>query len=129
VLTYIRRIIVQNQVLQDTSSITTENPSTNCIRNGQSARSDGVVLNNWCIVYQNNGCAFVISDKLPSFGGFPGYSTISGGVFRNMAIAGANQCAGPGRTAIAAGPFQPFGVVAQTLCLTSPAHPELCAVP
>ena len=81
------------------------------------------------MVYQNSGCVFVISDKYQDFGScFPGYSVISGGNFRNMAVAGAQQCAGNGRTAIAAGPFQPCNWAAQTLCLVNPAHPEICGV-
>lgn len=79
-------------------------------------------------MYQRGGCAFVISDKLPSFGGFPGNSVISGQVMRNFVITAANQCAGNEKTAIAVGPFQPFGVAAQTLCLTHPDHPEICGV-
>jgi hypothetical protein len=120
-------LIVQGAVISETSTITTENPSTNCVRNGVSSNSEEE-LSNWCIVAQYQSCAFVIADKLPSFGGFPGYSVISGEVMRNFAIDGANQCAGNERTAIAAGPFQPFGVAAQTLCLVSPDHPEICAV-
>lgn len=48
---------------------------------------------------------------------------------RDFTITAANQCSGTGKTAIAAGPFQPFEVVAQSLCLTSPDHPEICGVP
>ncbi|KAI2788237.1 hypothetical protein POX_e06250 [Penicillium oxalicum] len=121
--------IVQGQVLQQWSTITTQNPSTTCIRSGTTTNTEGVVTNNWCLVAQYNSCAFVISDKLPSFGGFPGYSVISGQVMRDFTITAANQCSGTGKTAIAAGPFQPFEVVAQSLCLTSPDHPEICGVP
>ncbi|RFU25830.1 hypothetical protein B7463_g10508, partial [Scytalidium lignicola] len=121
--------IVQGSLLEETSTITTENPSSVCTRYGVTTNTDGVQTNNWCIVYEGNGCAFVVSDKLPSFGGFPGYSVISGEVMRNFAVTAAQQCAGISKTAIAAGPFQPFDVVAQSLCLTSPDHPEICGVP
>ncbi|KAI0542146.1 pectate lyase superfamily protein-domain-containing protein [Xylaria digitata] len=121
-------LIVQGQLLAQGSSITTQDPENNCVRHGVTTDSDGVILNNWCMVYSNTNCAFVISDKYPTFGGFPGYSVISGEVFRNFAIIGANQCAGSSKTAVAAGPFQPFGIPAQSLCLVHPDHPEICAV-
>ncbi|KAH7312211.1 pectate lyase superfamily protein-domain-containing protein [Stachybotrys elegans] len=121
--------IVQGQLLSEGSTITTENPSRNCIRSGVSTLPDGTHTNFWCIVYQANGCAFVMSDKHTDFGSlFPGNSVISGGVYRNFAVAAANQCAGSGRMAIASGPFQPLGAQAQTLCLTNPDHPEACGV-
>ncbi|KAI1327924.1 pectate lyase superfamily protein-domain-containing protein [Xylariaceae sp. FL0255] len=121
--------IIQGQLLSETSTITTQNPGTNCIRNGQTM-VDGTITNLWCLVYEADGCAFVISDKDPLFGSeYPGFSVISGEVLRNFAVDAANQCAGLSKTAIAAGPFQPFNSIAQSLCLTSPDHPEICGVP
>ncbi|KAF9885051.1 hypothetical protein FE257_000782 [Aspergillus nanangensis] len=122
--------IVQGQLLSESTTITTGNPTVNCIRSGETVNDQGIILNRWCLVDQYNTCAFVISDKYELFGGnFPGWSVISGQVMRNFAVTAANQCAGSYKTAVAAGPFQPGNWVAQSLCLTSPDHPEICAVP
>jgi len=82
------------------------------------------------MVAQSNSCAFVIADKDPHFGGgFNGNSCISGQNLIDMSSKGANQCANnsPG-TAVAAGPVQVDNIPAQTLCLVSKDHPEICAV-
>jgi hypothetical protein len=119
-------VIVQGQRLTADIQIC----SDTCIKSGQAINSDGITLSSWCMVFQSNTCAFVIATKDSRFGtSLPDTSCISGQNFRDMAVAGANQCGGTGKTAIAAGPVFTFnGVSAQSLCLTNPDHPEVCAV-
>lgn len=119
-------IIVQGQRLDADIQIC----STTCISSGEAINSDGITLSSWCMVFQEGTCAFVIATKDHRFGtDLPDTSCISGQNFRDMAIGGANQCGGSGKTAIAAGPVFTFnGVSAQSLCLTNPDHPEVCAV-
>ncbi|KAJ2969799.1 hypothetical protein NUW58_g9891 [Xylaria curta] len=93
-------IIVQGQLLSQGSTITTDDPANNCVRHGVTRDSNGVD-----------------SQQL-----------VPGEVFRNFAIIAANQCAGSSKTAVAAGPFQPFGIPGHSLCLVHPDHPEICAV-
>jgi hypothetical protein len=122
--------MVQKQRLDGSIQICTSDPATNCIQFGQNYNDKGEVLGSWCMVAQSNGCAFVIADKDPHFGGgFTGNSCITGQNLIDMSVKGANQCAGnsPG-TAIAAGPVQVNNVPAQSLCLVSKDHPEVCAV-
>ncbi|KAF2272061.1 pectin lyase-like protein [Westerdykella ornata] len=123
-------ITVQGELLTNDLIISSQPVGDNCIRSGQSRNADGVITSNWCVVYQNQGCAFVIADKYQDFGScFPGWSIIGGSIFSQMSRLGGNQCSGTKRTAMAAGPFQPCNFPAQTLCLTHPAHPEVCGVP
>lgn len=122
--------IIQDQRLDGSSTFCTTDPETNCLRHGKNMNDAGEILGSWCVIAQSNSCAFVIADKDPHFGGgFTGSGCISGQHLIGMSVKGASQCAStsPG-TAAAAGPVQVDGVPAQTLCLLSKDHPEVCAV-
>ncbi|KAI4103618.1 MAG: hypothetical protein LQ339_004147 [Xanthoria mediterranea] len=70
-----------------------------CAASGGSCDPSGtetINTSNYCLLAQSSGCAFVIANKQPSFGGFPGSSCVTGAQMDQFIRGAANRCAGAG---------------------------------
>ncbi|KAI4237903.1 MAG: hypothetical protein LQ349_001503 [Xanthoria aureola] len=88
---------------------------------------------NYCLLAQSSGCAFVIANKQPSFGGFPGSSCVTGAQMDQFIRGAANRCAGAGAggddgvVALQVGPdVMSGGVRSDTYCLVGEGEPGVC---
>jgi hypothetical protein len=99
------------------SGICINSGNSGCKATGASCDSNGsgcIDTSSYCEIGQNSGCAFVVANKLSSFGA-PGASCFTGADIDNSIKNAANGCGGDSSMALQPGPsgFDTFCLVSQ----------------